>query len=171
MNANDERLGLVAQVATLALLEITVSLYKRMEENIDDLKNSDDQKKNDVGELLLILMLFHAQRFFWENVIQDEKIGTRFEINLYAAFKKETKIDPVPGIKDYVAYIKRIGDRGEVQYVGWEINKILGEQNLESALNMSENFFATLKDLLFKAMVTAWEMSDKELQEIVSSDD
>ncbi len=82
---------------------------KRASKHIEtDIDNLPKEKRIKIVFTIAYVLLFNAQRFFGENIIQDEESGVKFESILYDEFKKIAHLDPRPYIGDYLTYVERI---------------------------------------------------------------
>jgi hypothetical protein len=146
-----------------------LSLYLKKDNKISehlkvDIDNLPKKKRIKIVFIIAYTLLFNAQRFFWENIIQNEKYGLKFESFLYKEFAEISGADPTPYINDYLKYIKNIGDSGEIQYVG---SKICEEINIKDAFLIMDivNIYSSfLINNFYQELKEIWDMSDKEIE-------
>lgn len=130
-----------------------------------DIDSLPKEKRIKIVFIVAHTLLYNAQRFFWENIIQNEEYGLRFESFLYKEFAEISGVDPTPYINDYLKYVKRIGDSGEIQYVG---SKICEEVDIKDAFLMMDIcivYSAFLTHGFYQGLKGIWDMSDKEIEE------
>ena len=146
-----------------------LSLHLKQKEKISehikiDIDNLPKEKRIKIVFIVAYTLLYNAQRFFWENIIQNEKCGLKFESFLYKEFAKTSQTDPTPYINDYLKYIKKIGDSGEVQYIGSKICKEISIKDAFLMLDIVNVYSSFLINDFYQELNKLWNMSDQEIE-------
>ena len=133
--------------------------YKLSSSRIEEL----GQKKI-VHNNVMVVCLFETQKILWERLISGEKEARSFEIILFRAFKLLTGIDPIPQIKKITDYITKVGRSGEVQYLGSNICRELGEDYLSLAMEINSVWASILQFKFPSMLIKAWEMPTAQIR-------
>lgn len=120
---------------------------------IEELEKIYNKDKDLIKLIASICFLFEAQKFFWENLIEDNNTAREFESLVFRLYEEMTGTSPKPYFKDMADYIQRQGARGEVMYLGSKICREIGRPDfilsfsLNAVLNsiLTHGFFETLK--------------------------
>lgn len=163
----DDQIKLKAAGVVFAIMILADHIVERLRKNIDHLKKINEEEESRVTFIVAFVTLFNAQKFFWQNVIKDDKVALKFEAELYRLFEKANGVNIKPYMKDFMDYIA--GDPSkEVQYVGSRICQAL---NKEGAIAMFEiniefsSWFAVKGT--YEGLKGGWEMSESELEPIL----
>lgn len=123
---SDDLVVIRASAVLLVILDASFQIQDTLIKNFKSLSDFKPEEKDQVLRILAITLLAHAQKLYWERFVKDEESARKFEIALYGLFYRNLNIDPIPHVKDFAAYIAKIGDQGQFQYVGSKIcNEIL----------------------------------------------
>lgn len=134
-------------------------------EGIKELERINEKEKDLITSLTSVCFLIQAQKFFCENIIEDEKVALKFEQAIYDCFEETVGVNPKPYIKDIREYIKKQGPRGELMYLGSKICKELRGPDAILMYEINLKFFGILKFGFFESLKKAWEIADKLIKE------
>src|SRR3990167_7215202 len=124
-NLTNEDLRLKAAGINFAVFTISDEITKTLQKQVKDLGNLKQDEINKVFFVVSYVSLFQAQKFFWENFIQDEENARVFETHLFRMFEKTSGVNPKPHIQDLVEYVQQGEPSREVQYIGSKICRLL----------------------------------------------
>ena len=164
----DEELRLKAAGVNFAIFTISDDLNKTLQKEVKDLKDLKQEDINKVFFVVSYVLLFEAQKFFWENFIQDGENAKKFESHLFRLFEKTSGINPKSHIKDFVDYVQKIGPSGEIQYIGSKICKLLEKRDAFLNLEISTVFASYLKHGFYESMKKAWELPNDTLKDMAN---
>lgn len=159
-------LKLKAVGVNFAIFTISDVITKRLQKDVMELNNLSQENINRMFFTVSYVSLFNAQRFFWENFIQDENNALIFEKYLFQMFENTMGVDPKPFIKDLVDYVGKDGHSREVQYIGSKLCKVLNKEDALLMFQISSVFSLSLIHGFFESMKKAWELPDKTLEEM-----
>lgn len=165
----NEDLELRAAGVTYTVFTISDMIAKAMEDKIDELKKLNEEERSSIFFTISYVTLFHAQKFFWERVIKNEKQASLFEHYLYMISEKVFKLDFKPYIQDIVNYVSKGDPSMEVQYIGSKICKKLGKEDAFLMLEISTLYASYLTHGMFESFDRAWNMPKVELQKIIDA--
>ncbi len=162
----DEELRLKAAGVNFAIFTISDEITKLLQKEVKDLNKLKQEEINQVFFVVSYVSLFQAQKFFWENFIQDEGNARIFESHLFRMFEKSSGVNPKPHIKDLVDYVQQGEPSREVQYIGSKICRILGKESAILMLEISTVFASFLTHGFFESMKRAWDLPNETLKEM-----
>jgi hypothetical protein len=171
MNLTNDELRLKAAGVNFAIFTVSDLISKELQKNVKEMNSLKQEDINKVFFVVSYVSLFEAQKFFWENFIQDEKSANTFEAHLFRMFAKTSGVDPKPHIKDFVDYVKQIGPSGEIQYIGSKICKLLEKRDAFLNLEISTVFASFLTHGFLDSMKKAWELPNDTLKEMADKID
>jgi len=166
-NLTSDELRLKAAGVNFAIFTISDEITKTLQKEVKDLNNLKQEEISEIFFVVSYIALFQAQKFFWENFIQDENNARVFETNLFAMFEKTSGVNPKPHIKDLTEYVKQGEPSREIQYIGSKICRLLGKEDAFLMLEISTVFVSYLEHGFYESMKRAWELPDETLKELL----
>ena len=163
---NDE-LRLKAAGVNFAIFTISDEITKTLQKEVKDLNKLNQEEINKVFFVVSYIALFQAQKFFWENFIQDEENARVFETHLFRMFEKTSGVNPKSHIQDLVGYVQQGEPSREVQYIGSKICRMLEKEDAFLMLEISTVFASFLKHGFYESMKRAWELPNSTLKELL----
>jgi len=157
----------IADFSQVMVQEVSANLKRKgrvSEHIVIDLDKLPKEKQDKIVFIFAYTLLFNAQRFLWENIIQDEKYGLKFESFLYKEFSTTYHTNPLLHVNDYLYYIKRIGASGEIQYIGSKICDTINIKDAFLMMDIVHTYSALLSNNFYKRLNDLWNMSDKEIE-------
>jgi len=168
----DEEIRLRARAVKFALFVNSAEIVNEISKNVGDLNEMRESTANQIFSIIIHMNLYQAQRFFWENVIKEEEQARKFENTLYKQVQGETGNDPRAFIKENIAaYIQRIGDRGEAQYVGSAVCKLLSKEDAFLMMEINTVYLSYLKNIFFGSLKKSWELPMDEIQKMIDANE
>jgi len=165
-NLTNEDLRLKAAGINFAVFTISDEITKTLQKQVKDLGNLKQDEINKVFFVISYVLLFQAQKFFWENFIQDEEKAKVFEAHLFRMFANTSGVDPKSHIKDLVDYVQQGEPSREIQYIGSKLCRILEKEDAFLMLEISTVFVSFLKHGFYESMKRAWELPEATLREM-----
>ena len=156
-NFTDDDLKLKATRVSFAIFTLSSHITESLQQQVEELKNLTKEEIDNIFFIVSYILLAETQKFFWENIIQDEKNGTVFENYLYQMYEKESGVNPRPFIKDMVDYIKKQGKGGEVQYIGSKICREIGKIDAFLNVKISGIFSSFMVYDFYEPMKRIWD--------------
>lgn len=163
----DEDLRIKAAGVNFSIFTISDEITKIIREEIKDLSGLQQEEINKLFFVVSYVILFEAQKFFWECIIKDKRSAKNFESHLYYLFEKSSGINPEIHIKDFANYIQKIGPPGEIQYIGSKICRLLEKEDAFLMLNISAIFGTYLQQKFQESMERAWELPNETLKKML----
>lgn len=163
----EDELCLKAAGVNFAIFTISNEIIKSLQKKIIILNNLKQEEINHVFFVVSYVLLFQAQKFFWENFIRDEERARIFESHLFRMFEKTSGVNPKPHIQDLVKYVQQGESSREVQYIGSKICRILKKEDAFLMLEVSTAFASFLTHGFYESMRRAWELPNETLKEMV----
>lgn len=162
----EDELRMKAAGVNFAIFTISDEITKNLQKEVKDLSKLKQEEINNVFFVVSYVSLFQAQKFFWENYIQDEDNARIFESHLFRMFEKTSGVDPKPHIKDLVEYVQQGEPSREVQYIGSKICRMLEKESAFLMLEISTVFASFMTHGFFESMKRAWELPNETLKEM-----
>lgn len=160
----EDELRLKAAGVNFAIFTISSEITKTLQKEVKELKKLKQEETNQIFFVVSYISLFQAQKFFWENFIQDEGNARIFESHLFRMFEKTAGVDPKPHIKDLVEYVQQGEPSREVQYIGSKICRLLEKESAILMLEISTVFASFLTHGFYESMKRAWELPNETLK-------
>ena len=161
-----DELRLKAAGVNFAIFTISNEITKTLQKEVKDLNKLKQEEISQVFFVVSYVALFQAQKFFWENFIQDEGNAKIFESHLFRMFEKTSGVSPKSHIQDLVGYVQQGEPSREVQYIGSKICRILEKESAFLMFEISTVFASFLQHGFFESMKRAWELPNETLQEM-----
>lgn len=162
----EDELRLKAAGVNFAIFTISSEITKTLQKEVKELKKLKQEEINQIFFVVSYVALFQAQKFFWENFIQDEENARIFEGHLFRMYEKTSGVDPKSHIQDLVGYVQQGESSREVQYIGSKICRLLEKESAFLMLEISTVFASFLKHGFFESMKRAWELPNETLKEM-----
>jgi len=141
----------------------------RVSEHIKiDIEELPQEKRIKIVFIVAYTLLYNSKRFFFESVLSKKEQRTQFEQSLYEEFSKMAQIDPLPFIKDYVDYVRKIGDSGEMQYVGSKICEVINIKDGFLLMDITTVFSSYLVNGFYQQIKELWYLSDEEIDALLT---
>lgn len=163
----DDELRLKAAGVNFAIFAISDEITKNLQKEVKDLNKLKQEEINSVFFVVSYVALFQAQKFFWENFIQDEENARIFESHLFRMFEKTSGVNPRPYIKELIEYVQKGEPSREVQYIGSKICRILEKEDAFLMLEISTIFASFLAHGFYESMKRTWELPNETLKELL----
>ena len=163
----DDELRLKAAGVNFAIFTISNEITKNLQKEVKNLNKLKQEEINNVFFVVSYVSLFQAQKFFWENFIQDEENARVFETHLFRMFEKTSGVNPKPHIQDLVEYVQQGEPSREVQYIGSKICRMLEKEDAFLMLEISTVFASFLTHGFYESMKRAWELPNNTLKELL----
>jgi len=165
-NLTNEELRLKAAGVNFAIFTISDEITKTLQKEVKDLGNLKQDEISKVFFVVSYVSLFQAQKFFWENFIQNEEKARVFEDHLFRMFAKTTGVDPKPHIKDLVDYVQQGEPSREIQYIGNKLCRMLEKKDAILMFEISAVFISFLQHGFYDSMKRSWELPNETLREL-----
>lgn len=162
----ENELRLKAAGVNFAIFTISSEITKTLQKEVKELKKLKQKEINQIFFVVSYVALFQAQKFFWENFIQDEGNARIFEGHLFRMFEKTSGVNPKPHIQDLVEYVQQGEPSREIQYIGSKICRLLEKESAFLMLEISTVFTSFLKHGFFESIKRAWELPNETLKEM-----
>ena len=162
-----DELRLKTAGVNFAIFTVSDEITKTLQKEIKDLADLKQEEINKIFFVVSYVTLFQAQKFFWENFIQDEGNARTFESYLFRLFEKTSGVNPKPHIQDLVEYVRQGEPSREIQYIGSKICRLLGKESAFLMLEIVTVFVSYLKHGFYESMKRAWGFPDETLKEML----
>ena len=139
-----------------------------LKSSFPELQEFDKKQLIELDLIFAISLLMFTQRFFYENIIKDNREANVFEKQLYLYFSLLHKTDPTSYAKDFIDYVNRVGDKGQFKYVGSKICKLLNKESgiLFESINLAYGKY--ISTIFIPSIIKTWKSKDGELHELIS---
>ena len=122
LGSMSDNVGKKALSVFFATVVMSKNLFVNFKSEVELLKNIDDESNRRLFDILLSIMCFKAQRYFWENIISDQELKSPFQTLLHT-YQQIYICDPIPIIKEYIDYMEKNIGSTEYQFVGNKVCK------------------------------------------------